>query len=257
MTLRFQNKVAIITAGAAGIGRATAVMMGNEGAHVAVVDRDGEAVASAVDGIRRSGGRATGIVCNALDDAEARAAVRRVAQECGRVDILVNGVGGSTIIANPAAPADELSFADWRRLVAFNMDATFLFCHEAIPAMKAVGGGKIVNISSIAGRGLSQASSVAYAAGKGGIIAFTRKLSFELAPHRINVNAIAPSFTVTERMQRDWASLSDAERLAANEAVPLGRVATAQDQARVICFLASSDSDFITGQTIDVTGGLS
>ncbi len=98
---------------------------------------------------------------------------------------------------------------------------------------------------------------MAYAAGKGGIIAFTRKLSFEVAPHGINVNAIAPSFTVTERMQGDWATRSDEARMAANKAVPLGRIATAQDQAKVICFLASADADFITGQTIDVTGGLS
>lgn len=255
--MRFEEKVAIVTAGAAGIGRATAAIMAGEGAQVVIVDRDAAGVDAAVAQIRSAGGRALGIACDALDDEQAAAAVRRVVAECGGVDILVNGVGGSTIIDKPAATADELSFADWRKLVAFNMDATFLFCHEAIPVMKARGAGKIVNISSIAGRGLSPPSSVAYAAGKGGIIAFTRKLSFEVAPHGINVNAIAPSFTVTERMQGDWSRRSEESRLAANKAVPLGRIATAQDQARVICFLASADADFITGQTIDVTGGLS
>ena len=255
--MRFQDKVAIITAGAAGIGRATGAIMASEGAIVAVVDRDAAGVDAAVGAIRAAGGKAIGVACDALDESQAAAAVQRVVAECGRIDILVNGVGGSTIIANAAAATDELSFADWRKLVAFNMDATFLFCHEAIPVMKAAGGGKIVSISSIAGRGLSPISSVAYAAGKGGIIAFTKKLSLELAGHGINVNAIAPSFTVTERMQGNWDARGEQARQAAHKAVPLGRIATALDQARVICFLASGDADFITGQTIDVTGGLS
>jgi len=124
------------------------------------------------------------------------------------------------------------------------------------PVMKRQRRGKIVNLASIAGRGLSVASSSAYAAAKGGIIAFTRKLSFELGPFGITVNAIAPSLTLTERIRPHWERRSRDEQAAEIERTPLRRVAEAADQARVIAFLASADADFVTGVTIDVTGGL-
>jgi NAD(P)-dependent dehydrogenase (short-subunit alcohol dehydrogenase family) len=123
------------------------------------------------------------------------------------------------------------------------------------PVMKRQRSGKIVNISSVAGRGLSVASSSAYAAAKGGIIAFTKKLSHELGPFGVTVNAIAPSLTLTERIRPHWerrTADAQAEEIART---PLRRVAEARDQARVICFLASQDADFVTGVTIDVTGG--
>ena len=142
-------------------------------------------------------------------------------------------------------------------MIEFNLNATFLFCNAVAPGMKHAGSGKIVNLSSIAGRGLSGSSSTAYAAAKGGIIAFTRKLSLELGPFGINVNAIAPSLTLTERLLPRWENYSPEEQAAEIEKVPLKRIATADDQARVIAFLLSSDADFVTGLTIDVTGGLS
>ena len=122
--------------------------------------------------------------------------------------------------------------------------------------MKRQQSGKIVNISSIAGRGLSESSSSAYAAAKGGIIAFTKKIALELGPFGINVNAIAPSLTLTERLQPRWDKWTAEERARETDRMPLRRVAVARDQARVICFLASQDADFVTGVTIDVTGGL-
>ena len=122
--------------------------------------------------------------------------------------------------------------------------------------MKRQRAGKIVNISSIAGRGVSPTSSSAYAAAKGGIIAFTRKLSFELGPFGITVNAIAPSLTLTERIRPHWERRSPEQQEAEIARTPLRRVAEAADQAKVIAFLASSDADFVTGVTIDVTGGL-
>jgi len=182
--------------------------------------------------------------------------VKAVAAEHGRIDVLVNAVGGSTVIARAAATVDELSLAEWQRLLAFNLDGTFLFCHAVAPIMKRQRAGKIVNISSIAGRGISESSSSAYAAAKGGIIAFTRKLAHELGPFGVNVNAIAPSLTLTERLRPRWDGWTDtqkADELARN---PLRRVAEARDQARVIGFLASADADFVTGVTIDVTGGI-
>jgi NAD(P)-dependent dehydrogenase (short-subunit alcohol dehydrogenase family) len=169
---------------------------------------------------------------------------------------LVNAVGGSTIIAKPAATVDELSLDDWQRIIAFNLQGTFLFCHTVVPVMKQQKSGKIINLASIAGRGLSVTSSSAYSAAKGGIIAFTRKLSFELGPFGINVNAIAPSLTLTERIRPHWNQRPPDAQAAEIARTPLRRVAEAADQAKVICFLASSDADFVTGLTIDVTGGL-
>ena len=254
--MRFENTVALITAAASGIGRATADIIGAEGGVVAAVDTDEGRLEAAVAEIRRAGGRAHGYRADALDAAQVDALVARVVQEHGRVDVLVNAVGGSTIIARPTATVDELSLQDWQRLLAFNLDGTFLFCHALVPVMKRQGAGKIVNISSIAGRGLSQNSSSAYAAAKGGIIAFTKKLAFELGPFGVTVNAIAPSMTLTERIRPRWETRSAEEQAQEVARTPLRRVAEARDQARVICFLASADADFVTGVTIDVTGGL-
>ena len=254
--MRYQGKVALITAAASGIGRATAGIMANEGAIVVAVDNHQERLDTAVDAITKAGGRVHGRLCNALDPAQVDAVVANVAREFGHIDILVNAVGGSTIIAQPAAKVDELSFDDWLKLIDFNLSGTFLFTHAVVPLMKARKGGKIVNLASIAGRGLSAVSSVAYSAAKGGIIAMTRKLSIELGPFNINVNAIAPSLTLTERIRPHWNQRSPEAQSAEIERTPLKRVAEAADQAKVICFLASGDADFVTGLTIDVTGGL-
>jgi NAD(P)-dependent dehydrogenase (short-subunit alcohol dehydrogenase family) len=254
--MRFRDKVALVTAAASGIGRATADIIAGEGGLVVGVDADAARLDAAMGAIRDAGGRAQGRRADALDAAQATAAVESVAREHGRIDILVNAVGGSTIIPRPAAEVDELTLAEWQRLIAFNLDGTFLFCHAVAPVMRRQGGGKIVNISSIAGRGISASSSSAYAAAKGGIIAFTRKLALELGPSGINVNAIAPSMTLTERLRPRWEAWSEERRAQEVGRTPLRRMADARDQARVICFLASADADFVTGVTIDVTGGI-
>ena len=253
--MRFTDRVAVITAGASGIGRATADIMAREGGVVVVVDLDAARLDEAVAALRAAGGRAHPRRADVLVAAEVEALMASVAREFGAIDILVNAVGGSTIIAHPGAAIDQLILDDWRRLIAFNLDGTFLCCRAVAPIMKRQGRGKIVNISSIAGRGLSVSSSAAYAAAKGGIIALTRKVAFELGPFGINVNAIAPSRTLTERIRPRWEQESREDQLAEIERTPLCRVAEAPDQARVICFLASSDADFVTGVTIDVTGG--
>lgn len=253
--MRFKDKVALITACGSGIGRATAEIMANEGAFIVGVDNDQRRLDMAVEALNMGGGRAVGHCIDALDEQEVEGVVEDTAKHYG-IDILVNAVGGSTIIAKPAATVDELSLDDWQRVIAFNLQGTFLFCHAVVPVMKRQKSGKIVNLASIAGRGLSQASSSAYSAAKGGIIAFTRKLSFELGPFGINVNAIAPSLTLTERIRPHWNQRSPDSQAAEIARTPLRRVAEAADQAKVICFLASSDADFVTGLTIDVTGGL-
>ncbi len=254
--MRFRDRVAIITAAASGIGKATAEIIGREGGIVVGVDTDHGRLDKAMTAIRDAGGRAHPLRADALDAANVQAVVDSVIREHERIDILVNAVGGSTIIPRPAATVDELTLAEWQRLLAFNLDGTFLFCHTVAPIMKRQRSGKIVNISSIAGRGLSASSSSAYSAAKGGIIAFTRKLAHELGPFGITVNAIAPSLTLTERIRPRWEQRTADEQADEIGRTPLRRVAEAQDQARVICFLASRDADFVTGVTIDVTGGV-
>jgi NAD(P)-dependent dehydrogenase (short-subunit alcohol dehydrogenase family) len=252
--MRFKGKIALITAAANGIGRATAEIMAQEGATVICVDNHSERLEAAVTAL---GNGTHGRLCDALDQAQVDSVVAGVTDEFGRIDILVNAVGGSTIIAKPSATVEEHSLDDWQRVIKFNLDGTFLFTHAVVPVMKRQNAGKIVNLASIAGRGMSIASGSAYAAAKGGIIAFTRKLSFELGPFGININAIAPSLTLTERIRPHWNQRSPEAQAAQVEATPLRRVAEASDQAKVICFLASTDADFVTGLTIDVTGGQS
>jgi NAD(P)-dependent dehydrogenase (short-subunit alcohol dehydrogenase family) len=254
--MRFKGQTALITAAGSGIGRATAEIIGGEGGLVVGVDNDDGRLKTLVDAIRGAGGEAHARRADALDAAQVDQVVAGVVRDFGRIDILVNAVGGSTIIPRPMATVDELTLAEWQRLIAFNLDGTFLFCHTVAPIMKRQHGGKIVNISSVAGRGLSGASSSAYAAAKGGIIAFTRKLAHELGPFGVTVNAIAPSLTLTERIRPRWNERSPEEQAQEVARTPLRRVAEARDQARVICFLASHDADFVTGVTIDVTGGV-
>jgi NAD(P)-dependent dehydrogenase (short-subunit alcohol dehydrogenase family) len=253
--MRFQDRVALITAAGSGIGRATAEIIGGEGGIVVGVDTDESRLKDVVAVVQRGGGRADGRRADALDPAQVDDVVASVVRDFGRIDILVNAVGGSTIISRPAATIDELTLAEWQRLIAFNLDGTFLFCHAVAPVMKRQQTGKIVNISSVAGRGLSASSSSAYAAAKGGIIALTRKLAHELGPFGVTVNAIAPSLTLTERIRPHWDRRTPEQQAQEVARTPLRRVAEARDQARVICFLASPDADFVTGVTIDVTGG--
>ena len=253
--MRFKDKVAVVTAFANGIGRATAAIMAREGATVIGVDNHPNRLESAVTALRSASGKAHGRLCDALVQGQVETTVAGVEKEFGAIDILVNAVGGSTIVANPSAEVEQLSFDEWQRLIAFNLSGTFLFTHAVVPIMKRRRHGKIVNLASIAGRGLSASSSSAYAAAKGGIIAFTRKLAFELGPYGVTINAIAPSLTLTERIRPHWDKRTQEAQAAEIARTPLRRVAEAADQAKVICFLASSDADFVSGVTIDVTGG--
>jgi NAD(P)-dependent dehydrogenase (short-subunit alcohol dehydrogenase family) len=254
--MRFTGKVALITAAASGIGRATANLIGREGGRIAAVDNNRERLDATIAEIAAVGGEARPYCANALDEREASNVVGDAVKHFGRIDVLVNAVGGSTIIAKPSARVDELTLSEWQALIHFNLTGTFLFVHAVIPVMMRQKSGKIVNLASIAGRGKSSASSSAYATAKGGIIALTTKLAHELGPFGINVNAIAPATTLTERIRPRWEQRPPEERAADIARTPLRRMGEAMDQANVICFLASSHADFVTGVTIDVTGGL-
>ena len=253
--MRFEGKVALITAAGAGIGKATTEIIVREGGTVVAVENQQARLDALAAALGNLPGKLVPKCIDAMDEAQAKQAVQEVADEFGHIDILVNAVGGSTIIPKPDVNIDEMPFDDWQKILNFNLSATFHFINAAVPHMKAQKSGKIVNLASIAGRGTSFKSSSPYAVAKGGIIAMTRKLAFELGPHGICINAIAPSLTLTERLMPHW-DVRDEENQAAEVAkVPLGRIALAEDQAKVIAFLASSDADFVNGQTIDVNGG--
>jgi NAD(P)-dependent dehydrogenase (short-subunit alcohol dehydrogenase family) len=207
--------------------------------------------------IEARSGMVTALQADVLDERAVDRLVQSVLDRYGRIDILVNAVGGSTIIERSGAPVEELTLDEWERVLAFNLRGTFLCTHAVIPQMKRQGSGRIVNISSVAARGDSLRSGAAYAAAKAGIRAFTRKLAIELGPYGITCNAIAPSITLSERIERRmWRQRTPEEQKAIIEAVPLRRVSTPEDQAKVILFLASEDAGFVSGQTIEVTGGL-
>lgn len=154
--MRFQGKVALITAAASGIGRTTAEIMVREGATMALVDNNQERLIAVMTAL---GENAHAYPAGALDEAQVAALVADVARRFGRVDILVNAVGGSTIIADPAAATQRPTLADWQGLLHFNLTGTFLFTHAVLPVMQRQQAGKTVNPASIARRGLSEASS--------------------------------------------------------------------------------------------------
>jgi NAD(P)-dependent dehydrogenase (short-subunit alcohol dehydrogenase family) len=253
--MRFEGKVALITAAASGIGKATAELMGRDGATVVAVDVNKERLDSLTAAITAAGGTAHGYVASVLQQGPVDALVADVVRQFKRIDILVNAVGGSTVVPRPAAATDELSLSDWQAIIDFNLTGTFLMSHAVIPVMKAQRSGKIVNLASMSGYGRQEGTSSAYAAAKAGIMAFTTKMAHEFGPSGINVNAIAPSWTLTERIRPVWEQRPPEAREKDLEATPLRRMAVADDQARVICFLASADADFVTGVTIDTTGG--
>ncbi len=254
--MRFEAKTAIVVGAADGIGRATSRIMAAEGGTVIGIDNNADALEAAMREIRSNSGTAVAAPANAIDENDVERVLGEALAAHPRIDILVNCVGGSTIVQNPSMTLESMSLEEWNSIIDFNLTGTFLFTKALIPVMKAQGGGKIVNLSSIAGRGLSDVSSTSYAAAKGGIIALTRKLSLELGQYGITVNAVAPGKTMSNRIKNVFNRASEQEQAEQLAAVPLGRFAEPEDQAYAICFLASHHADMITGVTIDVNGGV-
>ena len=252
--MRFQDKVAVITGAANGIGRATARILAGEGALLVAVDISGPELAALAEEIEAAGGKIATMQVDVLDTQQVESMVHSIVTRFSQIDILVNAVGGSTIISNNEAIVDDLTLEEWDNVIQFNLKGTFLCTKAAVQQMKKQSGGKIVNFSSIAGHGLSDASS-AYAAAKGAIIAFTKKVAREAGPYGITCNAIAPGLTLSDRIGRLWEQRSEQDKQFAIENIPLRRVAHPEDQAKVVAFLASADADYVTGGTIDVSGG--
>ena len=254
--MRFTGKIAVITAAASGIGRASASLIVEQGGTVIAIDTDDRRLEDMSSHCSILKGKLSTYCIDATNEEVVTKTISEILKTNKTIDILINAVGGSTIISNPKARVDELSLNDWKGILNFNLDSMFIFTNAIVPLMKRQGGGKIVNLASIAGRGFSDVSSSAYAAAKGGVIAFTKKTARELGPFGITVNAIAPNTTLSERIRPRWEQQSPQDQVKQIEKIPLRRMAEPIDQAKVICFLASTDADYVTGQTIDVSGGL-
>jgi 3-oxoacyl-[acyl-carrier protein] reductase len=241
---RLSGKVAIVTGGARGIGRAIAEAFAAEGAAVAILSRSQEAAESVAASLTAQDARALAVQANPADDDEARRAVTAVVEVLGPIDILVNNAGFSRRV-----PFVEMSPADWDELMNVDLRAVFLMTHHVVPVMLAHGGGCIINIASQIGqRGAPQL--VHYAAAKAGVIGFTKALARELAP-TITVNAIAPGPIWTDMIRDrdpDWYEQISQE-------LPLGRIGGPEEVAPSAVFLASADGALYTGQTLGPNAG--
>lgn len=238
--------VAVVTGGGSGIGYATARSLALGGAAVAVLDCDGDAATRAAIRIREEGGGALAISGDVADADAVAGAMARVRAELGPVTILVNN---AAVRARGGFLTIDLE--SWERVLAVNLTGPFICCRAVVPEMMARGGGRIVNVSSIAGRHRSTVNGVHYTSSKAGLIGLTRHLAMELASHNVRVNCVCPGPTRT--LTGGPLGGEDA-RLAAG--IPLGRPATPEDVAAVIRFLVSPAAAYMTGAVVDVNGGM-
>ena len=239
----FEGRVALVTGGASGIGRATAVRLANEGAAVAVVDRDGEAAAA----VRAEVG-GVAFTVDVRDGDAVRGAVEATTAALGAVTILVNNAGVGDL--RPLHTVDERL---WHRLLDVNLTGTYHAMAAVIPGMLAAGGGSIVNNASLSGLSPTRGEA-AYSAAKAGVIALTASGALEYGP-TIRVNCVAPGFIRTP-LTAIWDDHPGAFA-PISDAIPLGRIGTAEEVAAVIAFLCSDAAAYVTGQTLVVDGGLS
>lgn len=252
--MEIHGKIALVTGAAGVLGKAFCRALAVAGADVALLDNSEGALAAVTAELTAAvpGRRFIGIPCDVRVPAQVLGAVTRTKAELRRIDILVNSAGGS--LRTPKALKD-VTEEHWDLVLDVNLKGTFLMCQAVAPVMQEQGGGRIINIASIAGRLPSVLTGVQYAASKGGIMALTRKLASELGPN-ITVNAIAPGAALAgERVIGMWNNLTPREREETLSAIPLGRLSTPEDQADVVVFLAAAASRYITGTTIDVNGG--
>jgi len=245
------GKVAIVTGGATGIGRQMADGLAEMGADLVLCARHADRCEQAAEELSALGVRALGLRCDVRDPAEVQAVVDRTRSELGRIDILVNNAGTSW-----GAPAEDHPLDGWQKVIDVNLTGVFLFAQAAGREMIDQRGGKIVNISSVAGllgAPPELMNAVAYNTSKGGVIAFTRDLATKWAQHGINVNAIAPGWFPSDMSK----ALLEAQPDAFLKNIPLRRFGGADDLKGAVVFLASRASDYVTGQTLVVDGGQS
>jgi len=198
--MNLKDRVALVTGASRGIGAATAEVLARRGARVAVSARTTSDLDQVAAQIRGGGGQALVVPCDVLDGGQVEAAVRRVVDEWGRLDILVNNAGMGT----PTVPVETILPEDWDHTVALNLKSAFLAIRAAVPVMKRQQYGRIVNVSSFAGRNFSRISGPQYSAAKAGIIGLTKHMAVELGPFGIGVNSVAPSIVLTARVKGKW-----------------------------------------------------
>ncbi len=242
---RFEGKVALVTGASRGIGRAIALRLAAQGATVVAAAR-GDNARATVDAIVAAGGRAEALALDVTDADAAVAAVQGVVAAHGRLDILVSNAG---------ITRDQLMLrmkrADWDEVIATNLTAAFVLCQAALKPMIKQRGGRIVAIGSVVGQ-MGNAGQANYAASKAGLIGFCKSLAREVGSRSVTVNVVAPGFVetdmtkaVNEETQKQWAAQ-----------IPLGRLGTPDDIAAAVCFLASDEASYITGQVLAVNGGM-
>ncbi len=247
-TMRFKGKVAVVTGGARGIGRAVAEGLAREGACVVIADLAQAGPQEAEAQIRReSGARVSGVVTDVKDIDQIRRMISFAENEYGRLDLLFNGAGICR-----RTPVEEIGVEEWDHMLQINLRGVFLCCQAAMPLLKRHGSGSILNMASLAGKVGGIAVGAHYSASKAGVICLTKSFAKVLAPHGVTVNALAPG-PVETGMIEDWPEDVRARMI---EETPLGRFATAAEVAQAALFLLSDAARHITGEILDINGGL-
>ena len=241
-----KDKVAFVTGGAQGIGRACALALAQAGAHVVVGDYNPVKLPDVVNEIEAFGRRGWSVQLNVADGTQVKAAIESLMGQFGRLDILVNNAGITRDSLLLRMNKDE-----WDLVLATNLTGVFLCTQEAIKIMLKQRSGRIINIASVVGL-MGNAGQANYAASKAGVIGLTKTVAQEVASRNITVNAVAPGFIDTAMTQ----ALPEAARTRLLERVPLNRMGTDQDVANAVRFLASDEAGYITGQVLNVNGGM-
>lgn len=244
--MRLKNKVALVTGSARGIGKAIALRFAREGAVVVVNDVDLQKAEEVVHQIKSQGGQALAVRADVSNQKEVEEMVKNVHSKFGKIDILVNNAG---IIKRGSI--EDHSYDEWDKVIAVNLRGTYNCSKSVVPIMKKQGYGKILNISSIAGKIGDIASAPSYGSSKGAINALTKSLARELAAYSICVNAVAPHAIETE-MSSEWSREKRRELIAQ---IPLKRLGRPEEVAATVLFLTSDEANFITGEILDVNGG--
>lgn len=249
--MRLAGKVAVVTGGGSGIGRASAMCFAREGARVVVADLDSVGTGVTEGEIGREGGTAIAVVADVTREEDVGRLVDRTLQVFGPPTVLLNNAAITSFGTLAESPAEELD-----RVLAVNVRSAWVCARAVIPLMRDTGGGTIVNMSSITGI-VGAPGMAAYSTSKGAIITLTRTLALELAEHGIRVNCICPASIDTPMLQASFDRLPDPEAARARNVKrhPLGRLGTADEVAKLALFLASDDASFITGATYVIDGG--
>jgi 3-oxoacyl-[acyl-carrier protein] reductase len=240
------SKVALITGGARGIGGEIGLALARSGVRVALADLNGPGAEESAAQLNKTGMEAIGVGVDVSSPAEVKVMVERTLKQWGRIDVLVNNAG-----ICPMTPFLDISADEWDKVLAINLKGAFLCSQAVVPAMRGQHAGKIINIASSAGQMGGIAVGLHYSASKAGTLGLTKSLARVLAPE-IQVNAVSPGTTESE-MTRGW---DDAAIANIVRQIPAGRLGRPADVAAAVLFLASDEAGFITGQTLNVNGGL-